>query len=154
MLYSLVLPFDGPSGLKDVNASYRHILGKTAAALADLVPRIDLAGTSDLACAGRKFSGNSQQRKRTHFLHHGTLLFAFDLASLPRYLKQPLRQPSYRADRTHLDFLMNLPTDSTEIVRRLRGCWQAWETLTTWPHEMVQTLAAEKFATDAWTYRR
>src|SRR5262249_36779727 len=76
LLYSLVLPRD--PALWDVTASYRHILGETAAAVADLAPDVAPAGTSDLASAGRKFSGNSQQRKRTHFLHHGTLLSAFD----------------------------------------------------------------------------
>ena len=84
LLYSLILPYEGHADCKNINASYRHILGEMAAALADSAPGIAQAGISDLACAGRKFSGNSQQRKRTHFIHHGTLLYAFDLDKISR----------------------------------------------------------------------
>ena len=32
------------------------------------------------------FSGNAQQRKRSHLLHHGSLLYDFDLKLIGRYL--------------------------------------------------------------------
>ena len=63
------------------------------------LPGITQAGISDLSLGGRKFSGNAQQRKQTAILHHGTLLYAFDLPSISRYLKQPPRQPEYRGNR-------------------------------------------------------
>ena len=78
-------------------------------ALAGAVPCITPVGISDLAVEGKKFSGNAQQRKRDHLLHHGTLLYSFDLDLLPRYLKAPPRQPEYRAQRAHEDFLGNVP---------------------------------------------
>ena len=40
LLYSLVLPYERHPALRDVNASYRHILAEMAAALADLAPGI------------------------------------------------------------------------------------------------------------------
>jgi lipoate-protein ligase A len=154
LLYSLILPYDSHPACKDVNASYRHILGEMAAALADLAPGITCAGTSDLASGDRKFSGNSQQRKRTHFLHHGTLLYAFDLAKIPRYLKNPARQPDYRQDRDHLAFLMNLPADPAELGQRLRLRWRALEPLESWPRHKVRELVAEKYGREDWTQRR
>jgi lipoate-protein ligase A len=153
LLYSLILPYERHKALKDVNASYRHVLGEMANALAGLAPNISQAGTSDLASAGRKFSGNSQQRKRNHFLHHGTLLFAFDLAKIARYLKQPSRQPAYREDRGHDDFLMNLPATAVELTCRLRRQWQADKSSETWPEGKVAELVREKYGRDEWTLR-
>ena len=153
LLYSLILPYERHTALKDVNACYRHVLGEMAEALTGLAPNISQAGTSDLACAGRKFSGNSQQRKRTHFLHHGTLLFAFDLAKIARYVKQPPRQPAYRQGRGHDAFLMNLPATAIELTLRLRRQWQAVKSLETWPEEKVAELVREKYGRDKWTMR-
>ncbi len=62
LLYSLILPYGRHSSLREVRASYRHVLSEIAQALHGLAPSIDQAGISDLACAGLKFSGNSQQR--------------------------------------------------------------------------------------------
>src|SRR5262249_51556743 len=79
LCYSLVLSYDRSAGLRDIRASYCYILGRMGDALADILPGIVCAGTSDLAAGGRKFSGNSQQRKRSFLLHHGTILYNFDL---------------------------------------------------------------------------
>jgi lipoate-protein ligase A len=154
LLYSLVMSYERHPALRDVNASYRHILGQIARALGDLAPGGAVAGTSDLAMADRKFSGNSQQRKRHGLLHHGTLLHAFDLALIARYLKQPARQPDYRRRREHGDFLMNLAVDASELTRRLRVCWHAQEPLATWPQAKVRELVDEKYGKDKWTRRR
>src|SRR5262249_58565340 len=93
LLYSLVLRYDRAPELREIGSSYRWILGRVSAALAPLVPGVVMAGSSDLAAGGRKFSGNSQQRKRDHLLHHGTLLYDFDLPRLGPYLPPPPEQP-------------------------------------------------------------
>src|SRR5262249_15586504 len=111
-------------------------------------------GISDLALGGRKFSGNAQQRKRDSLLHHGTLLYAFDLDAVARYLKPPPRQPEYRVHRSHSDFLTNLSLDRDELKRRLRAVWQAEEELTRWPEAEVERLCAEKYERAEWTRRR
>jgi len=153
LIFTLILPYKRHPALHEVNSSYRHILVELAAALGEVAPGIVQAGTSDLACAGRKFSGNSQQRKRSHFLHHGTLLYAFDLAKIARYLKQPARQPEYRRDRGHGEFLMNLPADAKELTRRLRECCRAVDTLTKWPEIKVRELV-ERYSSEEWIRRR
>jgi lipoate-protein ligase A len=154
LLYSLVLDYGRTPVLAEIRPSYRYILERIRAGLDDALPGIELAGGSDLALGGRKFSGNAQQRKRRHVLHHGSLLYAFDLDLVGRYLRQPSRQPAYRRDRAHAAFLMNLPLTAEEIKRRLRAAWQATETITAWPQDLVRDLAASKYTNVEWTRRR
>ncbi len=125
LLFSLVLRFDRDPALSDLHASYRFILGRIQRALEPLAGPIALQGTSDLALGERKFSGNAQQRKRTHLLHHGTLLCGFDFAPLERYLKPPPRQPEYRRGRSHADFLTNLPVEAATLMDAIRAAWPA-----------------------------
>jgi lipoate-protein ligase A len=152
LLYSLVLNHEREPALAEIQASYRFILGRVAEALGGEVAQ---AGTSDLVMAGRKFSGNAQQRKRRHLLHHGTLLYAFDLARVARYLRPPPRQPEYRAGREHAEFLRNLPLSAAELKRRLRAAWGAGAEQASWPEaEVRRRLVAEKYASPEWTRRR
>jgi lipoate-protein ligase A len=152
LLYTLVLRMDRDPALSSISSSYRLILGRVGEALA--VSGVSPAGISDLALAGRKFSGNAQQRKRHHLLHHGTLLYAFDLARVADYLRVPLRQPPYRAARPHSDFLCNLPLTAAELTSRLRSAWQAGSTLDAWPEGLVQNLVKEKYGSPGWIGRR
>ncbi|MBI1830846.1 MAG: lipoate--protein ligase family protein [Planctomycetes bacterium] len=154
LLYSLVLRFDRHPALDDLHASYRFILGHIAEALTPLAGPITLQGSSDLVFLNRKFSGNAQQRKRTHLLHHGTILHGFDLAAVARYLKPPPRQPDYRRGRDHVDFLTNLPIAEDAMEHALRQSWKADEALPTWPTELVATLVREKYTRGEWTARR
>jgi len=154
LLYSLVLNQERERALGEIRPSYRYILEKIRAALDDALPGIEVAGTSDLAVGGRKFSGSAQQRKRGHVLHHGSLLYAFDRDLVGRYLRQPARQPEYRRDRAHAAFLMNLPLAAEEIKRRLRAAWLATTMATAWPLDLVQDLAEAKYNKEEWIRRR
>jgi lipoate---protein ligase len=154
LLFSLVLALDRSPALGDITASYRYILGRVRDALEGLLPDIELAGTSDLAAAGRKFSGNAQQRKRHYLLHHGTLLYEFDLGLVGRYLRLPERQPEYRGGRGHAEFLRNLPALPDELRHRLRAGWDAAEDLPSWPEDRVRALVRDKYQTDGWLRRR
>jgi lipoate---protein ligase len=153
-LFSLVLAYARSPDLREIPTSYCHILGTIRDALLDRHAGVACAGTSDLAIAGRKFSGNSQQRKRHYLLHHGTILYGFPLETIGRYLHQPPRQPDYRGNRTHGDFLMNLPMTADTLKQRLRVAWQAEKPLLAWPEEAVRRLTADKYATTEWTRRR
>jgi lipoate---protein ligase len=125
-----------------------------ADALASQVPGIEPAGISDLAVAGKKCSGNAQQRKRTHLLHHGTLLCSFDLSQIPRYLGHPPREPDYRRRRPHLDFVTSLDLSISEAKASLGRAWQANEPGNDWPHDIVRTLCEEKYNRPDWHQRR
>ncbi len=153
LLYTLILDAERAPELAGIRSSYAYILARVAAALPewnDVAP----AGISDLAAAGRKFSGNAQQRKRRFLLHHGTLLYAFDLSRVGRYLRPPPRQPEYRAGRDHAAFLRNMEAPADEIERRLRAAWGAETVEREWPAERVSQLVTEKYATEEWLRRR
>jgi lipoate-protein ligase A len=152
LLYSLVLRFAAHPALSEVRPSYRFILGRTITALG--IEGAEQAGISDLATAGLKFSGNAQQRKRDHLLHHGTILYAFDRSAVGRFLRHPPRQPEYRANRDHDSFLCNVPLSDEEVKRRLREEWGADEVMAEWPIEGVRQLVAQKYGTSEWVRRR
>jgi lipoate---protein ligase len=152
LLYTLVLDGELAPELAGIRSSYAFILARMAKALP--TSGVEQAGISDLASGGRKFSGNAQQRKRRFILHHGTLLYAFDLTRVGRYLRPPSRQPEYRAGRDHAAFLRNLDLPAQEIKRRLRAAWRAEAVVTEWPEERVRSLVAEKYALDEWIRRR
>jgi lipoate-protein ligase A len=154
LLYSLVLDYERDPALRDITAAYAYLLGRMRAALADVLPELEPAGISDLAVGGRKVSGNAQQRKQRHLLHHGTLLYDFDLAQVGRYLRPPERQPEYRGRRDHTAFLTNLPVPRAELTRRLRTAWRAEDETTAWPSETVSRLTAEKYTRPEWVRRR
>jgi lipoate-protein ligase A len=154
LCFSLVLSYERSPALREIPFSYAWILDIIAAALGDLVPGIERAGTSDLAVAGRKCSGNSQQRKRKFLLHHGTLLYAFNFESVGRYLRIPERQPDYRQRRDHRDFLCNLPADAGELKRRLQSAWHAGPAPATIPTAQVRELVEQKYSRPDWLRRR
>jgi lipoate---protein ligase len=113
--YSLVLSLDARPELRHVPDSYRLILGRLVEALA--IPRLALRGMSDITFGERKVSGNAQRRGRRALLHHGTLLYAFEISSLDRYLKEPVRQPAYRGRRPHSSFVTNMPVESSDVLK-------------------------------------
>lgn len=154
LLYSLILRFDRHPALSDLHASYRYILERISRGLQPLAPAVARQGTSDLALDDRKCSGNSQQRKRTHLLHHGTLLYAFDVTPVARYLKPPPRQPDYRRQRDHAEFLTNLPIAVDTLSKTMRDAWQADGMLTEWPADLVKQLVWERYERAEWIRRR
>jgi lipoate---protein ligase len=153
LCYSLVLATERSPELGTIRTSYHYILSRVRKSLAGLGQEIELTGTSDLAVNGRKFSGNSQQRKQQYLLHHGTLLYSFDISRVGRYLREPSRQPDYRVKREHQAFLVNLSTTVDEIKRRLRLTWKADLVLRDWPRDRVNDLKA-KYESPEWIRRR
>ncbi len=154
LLYSLVLDFQRSPLLNEVRSSYQYILSRISSGLATLAGGIRPAGISDLAIAGRKFSGNAQQRKRRYLLHHGTLLYDFPIELVGRYLRLPGRQPVYRDGRPHDAFLTNLPTNAAHLKALMRVAWGTQQTVTDWPDALVHRLVAEKYSRAEWVRRR
>jgi lipoate-protein ligase A len=154
LCFSLILRQDRAPELREIRSSYAWILGRLVAMLAPLVPDVRSAGISDLSSGGRKFSGNAQQRKRTHLLHHGTLLYAANLAQIPQYLRPPEREPDYRAGRTHTDFVCNLPTSADHLRHLLRTTWGGGPPVTQVPHDQVAQLVNANYSRHEWIYRR
>lgn len=123
LVFSVVLRAD--RNHTSITAGIEFVLGKMARSLELAGCIATHAGTSDLIHEDRKFSGNSQRWKRNAFLHHGTLLYDADLASMSRLLRSPERQPDYRRDRSHADFVQNLNVDAQRLRNAIAEEWQA-----------------------------
>lgn len=152
--YALVLPIEETSSLASITGANEFIMRRNRDAVAALVDQeVSVAGHTDLTLAGRKFSGNSQRRRRRFLLFHGTFLLNFDLDLVGRALRLPSREPAYREGRRHTDFLTNLPAGGVELRAALRRVWSASLDLVDPPLELARELAASRYATDGWNFR-
>ncbi|MEX2303447.1 MAG: lipoate--protein ligase family protein [Bryobacterales bacterium] len=151
LCFSLILGLDRRPELRDIHASYRAILTRIATCLA--VEGLAHRGISDLAIDSRKISGNAQRRKSRVLLHHGTLLYDFDLQRMERLLGNPPRQPDYRAGRAHGTFTMNLNLSAAEIKLRLARCWNAPNPGSVRELPDLTLLLREKYANRQWIER-
>jgi lipoate-protein ligase A len=153
LLFSLVLSFQR-SRLRDVTHSYADILNRVRQALATPRQTVERAGTSDLVVGDLKVSGNSQRRLRSHLLHHGTLLYDFDLQRMSLYLATPEKQPAYRCQRPHEAFVTNLHQQAAQIKDALRAAWSARGERNDGNQGRVHELVEQKYASPQWTKRR
>ena len=169
LMYAVVLSYERRPHMRPLDQAHSLVLGQLANALGKLLPGVRRAGTSDLVlvddaaaaddqqgdcvsdATARKFSGNSLRCKRTHMLYHGTLLYDFPLRSIGAYLLSPPRQPDYRDQRTHGDFVSNMPLDRTALVSAVLDAFDAHERTTNWPERRVNELNAAYYGRREWT---
>ena len=111
--YSVILSKQKHPELNDLRKSYEWISAKVIDALHNSGVEVYFRPTSDLATGSgeKKFSGNAQRRGKNYILHHGTILYNFDLSLITRYLNMPQDIPEYRKHRPHTDFVTNIPID-------------------------------------------
>ena len=109
--FSFILSKNHHASLHDLKKSYQFILSHVMEALNAQGFKVHFKPISDLAVHidDKKFSGNAQKRGRNFILHHGTILYNFDLKLIEQYLKFPKDIPEYRRERPHLDFVTNVP---------------------------------------------
>jgi len=115
--YSLVLSKEADPAIADLRKSYQYILSKIIVALKQCGVEASFYPTSDIAIIGshKKISGNAQKRSRKYILHHGTLLYDFDLDMIERYLQMPKDIPDYRCHRDHSEFVVNAEVDADQF---------------------------------------
>jgi lipoate-protein ligase A len=111
--YALVLSKQKHPEINDLRKSYEWISAKVIGALRQEGVEAYFRPASDLATGPdeKKFSGNAQHRRKRYILHHGTILYKFDLSLISRYLNMPHDIPEYRKHRPHTDFVTNVPID-------------------------------------------
>jgi lipoate-protein ligase A len=153
--YSLILRIADSSPFQSIPATNRFILQRLRDTLAPiLLAPVEWRGQTDLAIGGLKFAGNSQRRHRRCLLFHGSFLLHLDLSLVEKALAMPSRQPDYRLNRSHSDFLINLNIPPHTLKAALAKAWNATEPLAPIPWDAVTRLAREKYAMDEWNLRR
>jgi lipoate---protein ligase len=155
LMYGVVLSYKLRPHLKSIDQAHKFVLDSIAGALNQRIENRSVvrAGTSDLAIGNRKFSGNALRCRRHFLLYHGTVLYDFPLAQVTKYQHLPSRQPGYRQQRSHDEFLMNLPISREQIRSALSDAFAASELLDDWPRDCVNRLVAEKYSSAEWNDR-
>jgi lipoate-protein ligase A len=114
---------------------------------------VSVRGHTDLTLGDLKFSGNSQRRKRSRLLFHGTFLLDFDLKMIESCLLAPKKQPAYRRQRSHGAFVTNLGVSAERVMDCLREAWGARGTLKSAPEERMRRLIEERYSRPDWNLK-
>jgi lipoate-protein ligase A len=152
--YSLVLPIaeSGPSAT--ITGTNEFVMTRHCHAFASLLDAaVRVEGHTDLAVGGLKFSGNAQRRRKRWLLFHGTFVIDLDVTLMEKVLLPPQRQPDYRKQRRHSDFLMPLQLGRDAIQSALIQAWDARVSRVDLPAAAVQRLVAEKYSRPEWNLR-
>jgi lipoate-protein ligase A len=151
--YSLILKMDqGP--LHSITGTNKFIMQRQAEALEPLLKvAAQIQGHTDLSVANLKFSGNAQRRLRNCLIFHGTFLLNFDISLIEKILPMPSKQPCYRENRSHTDFLTNLNLPSADVKLALRRIWNAEHPLTQAPLEKISELLSARYSRDEWNLK-
>jgi lipoate-protein ligase A len=152
--YTLILRLEGSGALHNVTATNRFVLERHHAALAALLRApVEMQGHTDLAIGGLKFCGNAQRRGKRSLIFHGSFLLHLDIDLLERVLPMPSKQPDYRLNRSHSEFLMNLRVPADFIRAALLKAWNASEPLSEIPFDRMTRLVRDKYATSEWNFK-
>ena len=152
--FSLILKINSSGPTRNITETTKHIMQRHVGALSTLLGmKVEIKGSSDLTIDGKKFSGNAQRRRMKALLFHGTFLLDFDLKLIEKYLKLPPKQPDYREQRNHLDFVRNISATAEEIKMHLRSLWDATTLLEHIPNGRIQELVKTKYSSDKWIFK-
>jgi lipoate-protein ligase A len=152
LCYSLILPIDDLHRSLGISGVTSKLMTRTAAGLHISHSLIQVCGTSDLTVNGMKFSGNAQRWLKHSFIHHGTILFDFDLTMMERCLPHPTREPTYRNSRRHDEFVTNLAVNSVDLRNWLQASWNAVPAVCpTAILEMASRIAVSRYDSIEWT---
>lgn len=152
---AVVLPIAADPALRAVDTAQAWVMGRFAAAFRSAGAPVQVRGSGDLAVDDRKVAGSAQRRLRRALLVHASILYALDLATIPAYLATPARQPDYRRNRPHAEFVTHLPLGRPALVA---ACLAAWSVPADAPPpdvrwELVRSLAADPLSDPAWIAR-
>jgi len=150
--YCLILRMEGECST--ITGTNSFVLERIRRALEPVVgQQVQVRGFTDLTIGSVKFSGNSQRRRLRHLMFHGTILNDFDLDRIERYLKLPSKQPSYRQNRAHREFLTNISGQPESIKGALAAAWNATIHAPALPLQRMRSLVRERYDSSEWIYR-
>ena len=152
--YSLILRINASEPTHSIAATNRFILERHRDTLAPLLMApVEWQGQTDLAIGGLKFAGNAQRRFRRFLLFHGSFLLQLDLSLVEKTLPLPSRQPGYRVNRSHSDFLININLPVHTLKAALAKAWSATAPLAPLPLDEITRLAEQKYCLDEWNLK-
>ncbi len=143
-------------GLWAVDAAQRYVLERLALSLRRAGQDVAVLGLGDLVLSGRKFGGSAQRRLKHWFMVHCSILYEMPIERITRYLALPDRQPAYRRQRSHEDFLSNLPLPRRILLDAIRASWSPGSALAPPPagaSGRLPDLVSEKFGNRSWIER-
>ena len=106
LIVSMALPAEGFAGIQVLFNFCNNLVIKGCASMG--LTGICQDGVSDLVLKNRKVGGSSFYRSKGLAYYTASLLLSTDLDAMDRYLKHPPREPAYRKNRPHKDFVMCL----------------------------------------------
>jgi len=152
--YSLILRTDSTGPLRSITSTNEFVMKRHQSAMSSLLrARVEQQGHTDLTIGGLKFCGNAQRRHNRCLIFHGSFLLHLDIGLVERILSMPARQPDYRLNRAHSDFLMNLKLPAAHLKNALARSWNASGTLPALPMNQIQHLAQSKYALEGWNFK-
>ena len=106
LIVSMAFPAEGFAGIQGLFNFCNNLVIKGCASLG--LAGICQDGVSDLVLENRKVGGSSFYRSKGLAYYTASLLVSTDLDAMDRYLEHPPREPAYRRNRVHKDFVMRL----------------------------------------------
>ena len=151
LMYAVLLDYRKRPQLRMLDQAHQFVMAQLGEAINSIGIETVMQGTCDLTYEGRKFSGNALRCRRNWFLYHGTILLEdFDLSLISKCLGDPKRQPDYRGERSHSEFVTSIPASLSKIKTALIQQWKAIESLDAVPLDAAKNLAAEKYENPTW----
>jgi lipoate-protein ligase A len=169
--YSIILPVTHPLAGASILESYQILCGGITSGLARLGISAHFAGINDIIVGvhaeGRKVSGNAQTRRRGCVLQHGTILLDNDVDLMFNLLKVPQEKlkdkliHDVKMRVTSLNALLGRAVSFEEAECTLVQGFREALSLDLRPSSPTEAeearaeqLAAEKFASADWLYKR
>lgn len=171
--YTLILQISAHPSFATISSANKFIMERNCEAVQSAIANhqppiaVSVCGHTDLAIAAaapepgegrlfdarRKFSGNSQRRQKHALLFHGTFLLNFDLQLVNEVLRMPSKQPDYRHNRFHSEFLANLNLPADRVKHALATVWNTAGELNDFPKLQMRRLAQKKYSTLQWNFK-
>ncbi|MEM9367006.1 MAG: lipoate--protein ligase family protein [Planctomycetota bacterium] len=157
-MYSVVLRLGTDDQLRRIDAAHDHVMQHVLAAVQKQVPQAKRQGICDLTLGDHKFSGNSLRVARRHLLYHGTFLTHADAALIQACLAFAPRQPAYRRERDHREFVGGIDVNAEQLKRDLSTQFDAErEKAGVWSAQIerqADALLESRYRKNEWHFKR
>lgn len=153
--YTLALNINNNiKNLSTIPDTNRYIMNRNKKAIETIIGKeVNVSGVTDLTIEGKKFSGNAQRRFNDYVLYHGTFLLNMDISLIERFLKMPTRQPCYRQNRKHSEFLININLSASQIKDSFKKEWNVMGGDMEIDSDKIRQLAVEKYQNPEWNLK-